>query len=295
MTHRPNGWQGTWNSSDSQAESSDIPLKVESMFATSLHISDFVQTQNKAKILTICTDAVWTVDMSRPDGQLYNRIFEIFAENLSCLRAVSGRSHVRCKWFPYKAFTRPDQGGWPSGRLIFNTQFPYKMSARPDHDRQVSGRLKLNAQFPYLLNARPDQVGWTSGRLYLNCNSWLMYERVQTGIHVVRTVASIFPYLNLERKSEAYRSLDVVGTGCWDVQTDASWNRSFSMQWRVRTEIHVVQTNDARSVWAFERYGTSSGRMEQWTDERSDGMTRRPDGWQGTDFSDCRIFLNTSE
>jgi len=23
---------------------------------------------------------------------------------------------------------------------------------------------------------------------------------------------------------------------------------------------------------------TSSGRMEQWTDERLDGMTRRPDG-----------------
>jgi hypothetical protein len=40
-----------------------------------------------------------------------------------------------------------------------------------------------------------------------------MYERVRTGIHVVRTV-SIFPYLNLERKSEADRSLEVVRTGC---------------------------------------------------------------------------------
>jgi len=27
---------------------------VESLFAASLHISDFVQTQNEAKILTIC-------------------------------------------------------------------------------------------------------------------------------------------------------------------------------------------------------------------------------------------------
>jgi hypothetical protein len=26
---------------------------------------------------------------------------------------------------------------------------------------------------------------------------------------------------------------------------------------------------------------TSSGRMEQWTDGHPDGMTRRPDGWQG--------------
>jgi len=30
-----------------------------------------------------------------------------------------------------------------------------------------------------------------------------MYERVWTGIHIVQTVASIFPYLNLERKFEA--------------------------------------------------------------------------------------------
>jgi len=34
------------------AESSDITLKVESLLTASLHISDFVQTQNKAKILT---------------------------------------------------------------------------------------------------------------------------------------------------------------------------------------------------------------------------------------------------
>jgi hypothetical protein len=39
-----------------------------------------------------------------------------------------------------------------------------------------------------------------------------MYERVRTGIHIVLTVASIFPYLNLERKSEVDRSLDVVWT-----------------------------------------------------------------------------------
>jgi hypothetical protein len=37
---------------------------MESMFTTSLHLSDFVQTQNEAKILTIavlfnCTHMVW--------------------------------------------------------------------------------------------------------------------------------------------------------------------------------------------------------------------------------------------
>jgi hypothetical protein len=36
--------------------------------------------------------------------------------------------------------------------------------------------------------------------------------------------------------------------------------------------VYVIRTNDARSVWASGRYGTSSGLMEQWTDGRSDGM-----------------------
>jgi hypothetical protein len=53
----------------------------------------------------------------------------------------------------------------------------------------------------------------------------------------------------------------------------------------VQTEIHIVQTDDALVCRASRRYGTSSGRMELWTNERPDGMTRRPDGWQGIDFS----------
>jgi hypothetical protein len=88
-----------------------------------------------------------------------------------------------------------------------------------------------------------------------------MYEHVRMGIHVIRTVGSIFHYLNLERKSEADRSLDVVWMGCGDVRTNASWNRSFTIQRRVRTEIHIVQTNDA------------------WFVGHLDGMARRQDGW----------------
>jgi hypothetical protein len=78
-THRPNGWclsvwcsdgmtrrPDVWNSrqmgvrtgwhivrtADGELEILLITLKVESLFTASLHISDFVQTQNKAKILT---------------------------------------------------------------------------------------------------------------------------------------------------------------------------------------------------------------------------------------------------
>jgi hypothetical protein len=115
-------------------------------------------------------------------------------------------------------------------------------------------------------SSRPSLL--TSGRLYLNCDSCLMYERVRTGIHVVRTVSSIFPHMNLERKFEANRSLDVVRTGCWDVRTDASWNRSFLIQWRVRTKIHVIRTDYAWYVWL------------------SDGMARCPDGWNSRHMSD---------
>jgi hypothetical protein len=72
-----------------------------------------------------------------------------------------------------------------------------------------------------------------------------MDECIWTGIHVVRTVESIFPYLNLERKSEAGRTLRVVRTGCLNVRTDVSWNRSFSIQRKVQMGIHAVWTDDA--------------------------------------------------
>jgi hypothetical protein len=38
-------------------------------------------------------------------------------------------------------------------------------------------------------------------------------------------------------------------------------DRNFSTQWRVRIEMHVVRTDDA------------------WSNLRSDGMARSPDGW----------------
>jgi hypothetical protein len=38
-------------------------------------------------------------------------------------------------------------------------------------------------------------------------------------------------------------------------------DRNFSTQWRVRTKMHVVRTDDA------------------WSDWRPDGMARRPNGW----------------
>jgi hypothetical protein len=73
------------------------------------------------------------------------------------------------------------------------------------------------------------------------------------------------------KEYEADRSLMDVRTGCWEVQTDASWNKSFSIQCRVRTERYVVQTDDdglsgvrtdeTVERWASERDNTSSRRL----------------------------------
>jgi hypothetical protein len=35
--------------------------------------------------------------------------------------------------------------------------------------------------------------------------------------------------------------------------------------------------------------------MMLWTDGRPDGMTHRPDGWQGTEFSDLQTVQNLLE
>jgi len=54
-------------------------------------------------------------------------------------------------------------------------------------------------------------------------------------------------------------------------------------------ENHIVRTDDALVCQVSGRYDTSAGQLEVWTDDCPGGMTRRPDGWQGTDFS----FLQT--
>jgi len=54
------------------------------------------------------------------------------------------------------------------------------------------------------------------------------------------------------------------------MQAGAVW--SFSTQRKVQTGIHVVRTDDAMKTLAENPH-------------RPDGMTCRPDGWQGTEFS----------
>jgi hypothetical protein len=82
------------------------------------------------------------------------------------------------------------------------------------------------------------------------------------------------------KESEADRSLMDVRTGYWDVRTDASWNRSFSIQCRVRTEWHVVRTDDAglssvRTGWHVVR---TDGTVDRWASGRDDTSSGRLTG-----------------
>jgi hypothetical protein len=71
--------------------------------------------------------------------------------------------------------------------------------------------------------------------------------------------------------------------------------QSFSTRRKVRMGIHVVRTDDA-SVWcASGWYDTSFGRLVIWTAGRPDGMTRRPDSWQGIEFFDFQTVQNFLE
>jgi hypothetical protein len=126
--------------------------------------------------------------------------------------------------------------------------------------------------------------GWlTSGRWYLNCDSCLKETHVRTGHHIVRMVDRSFLYRNLERIwdwSSTERRPDVLLKRLDGYKLD----RTFSTQWRVRTEMHVVRTDDAWSDWrpdGMSRHpdGWNSGQMGVRT-----GCLDRPDGWQGIEI-----------
>jgi len=70
------------------------------------------------------------------------------------------------------------------------------------------------------------------------------------------------------------------------MQATVVW--SFSTQMKVRTGIDVIRTDDALVWSASGWYDTSSGRLMLWIAGCPDDMTRRPDGWQGTEFSDLQ-------
>jgi hypothetical protein len=126
----------------------------------------------------------------RPDGQLCDRNFENFAEDLLCLRAASGR------WCTiFRTVSRPL-------RVIH-------IKALRVRTRRMVVRTVDEMHTISISDARTSRPCWlASRRLDLNCDTFLMDERVHMGFHVVRTVAAIFSYLCLERNPEAWSNTE---------------------------------------------------------------------------------------
>jgi hypothetical protein len=130
-----------------------------------------------------------------------------------------------------------------------------------------------------------------------------MDERVRMGIHIVRMIAAIFPYLCFGKKSIASRTLSGIRMYCWNVRTDAS--RSSSKL------LNIGEGPDGKF--------SSSRWMMLWTvghpdgisrspnrccliDERPDGIPRcsdgipcRPDGCKGSDYTVLKSVQNLLE
>jgi hypothetical protein len=105
-----------------------------------------------------------------------------------------------------------------------------------------------------------------------------MDGRVRTGIYIVWTVAAIFPYpcfgKRSHRRSNTEWRPDVLQKrpdGCKLEQFKASRHRG-----RSGRKVLVVRTDDA------------------WTVERSNGISRRPDGCKGTEMNYLEIFTESS-
>jgi len=208
---------------------------------------------------------VQTVDMGRPDRQLcYKKLWDfrwksfLFKSRIWTVRhsrpdgrtSAASNFHIRLSRVQTNGDGRPD--GWSSTRN-------FHICGTRVRTVEVKSAISISverASGPWQTDVRTVEF---------ELGTCLMETRVRTGNHVIRTVEAIFPYLHLERIGSL---IDYC-----DVRTDASWNRSFSIQWRVPTEIHVVWTDDAWSV----------GVQTVWHVVRTDGTVDRwASGWDDT-------------
>jgi hypothetical protein len=125
----------------------------------------------------------------------------------------------------------------------------------------------------------------SSRRLNFECATCLIDERVQTGIHIIRMVAAVFPYLCFGKKSHSWSNtewlLDVLlkrPDGCKLEQFKASRHRG-----RSRRKVLVVRTDDALDSWASRRYIMSSGQLQGirflWLVDCAESSRRTLNSW----------------
>jgi hypothetical protein len=150
------------------------------------------------------------------------------------------------------------------------------------------------------MSARPN--GWRWIRNFHIC-----WTRVQTKLTDVRTVVFelwVLPYVLARldgnpRRQDGCINLPLFELGkkiwSWSI-TGSRLDGLLRSPDGCKLEQKVLDTVKGPDEWclvclACGRYATSSGRLELEIDERQNGMTRRPNGWQGTDFSDLQNLL----
>jgi hypothetical protein len=168
-----------------------------------------------------------------------------------------------------KSGRRPDDGHGPSGRTTMRPKFwdfrwksfLFESRVRAVRHCRSDGRMSSASNFLIkasrfrtmgmavrtvdLLHAISISIVRASGRLSLNYELALRSSssgrestasgRLQQSSHICFC----------KENSILDRTLRDARTGNWVIRTDASWNRSFSIQRRVQTENHIVQTDDA--------------------------------------------------
>jgi hypothetical protein len=200
----------------------------------------------------ICTVAVRTVNLGRPDGQQCDRIFWkfhwksfLFKSHVRTVRhwrpdgrmSTASNFHIRLSRFRTKGDERPD--GWTSTRN-FHICYAHVWTMK---GRRLDGWSRIGNFLNRWARVRTNADWRLDGCIWIAILALFMSA---SGREITSSGRCInLPLFWTWKESEADRSLMDVRTGCWDVWTDANWNRSFLIQWRVRTEKYVVRTDDA--------------------------------------------------
>jgi hypothetical protein len=144
----------------------------------------------------------------RPDGQLCDRLSKISLKFFPDLNLV--RTMLPC---------HPDGCTFAAHNFHINALCVWTigMIFRPVDLMHAISIYVARSSGPWRLASR---------RLNFEYATCLMDERIQMGIHIVRKVAVVFPYLCFGKKSIAGRTLSDVRTCCWNIQTDAGWSSS---------------------------------------------------------------------
>jgi hypothetical protein len=132
------------------------------------------------------------------------------------------------------------------------TQFSYQGLVHLDHNIcRLDG--ESNARNFHIWSSRVRTMKTIVRSLNFECSTCLMDERIRTGIHIVQTVAAVFPYLCIGNK------FHICPDGCKLEQFETSRHRV-----RSERKVLVVRTEDA------------------WIVGRPDGITCHLDGCKGT-------------